>query len=256
MRRTFNFTGRKDLPAKSVRISIRRAKPRFVDLHWNVDEIDVPDDGQVFLEAFSSGSPHVLRFAWGTLAHPVPPAQSERSLDGIIGDAVTFNFKVVESGENRGRLLASASNLRASNEDDSGGRQSLLPVNALDMGEEVWRISFAHGRPWLEVNNRILPIKEIARSDQRFFALVYPAAIHRVLSHILIAEEFSDPDGSDEWQCLWLRWGRHWHPDNEDPPAGGREELDDKLQWIDQVVASFSRRHQTAEMIINTLQPT
>lgn len=248
MRRTFNYTGRRKIPQSLIRITVEDSDPRQFDVHWSPESIDMPEDGEVIVEAFSSGSNSVSRYSWGRVANPLRPPDT--ALTGVEGDTVVFNFKVVDSNHENGRLIGVARNVRPVNESEefSGGRQSILPVNALPLEDQVWRLNLSNDRPWLEVNSQIDGIKELTRSDPTFFSLVYPQAIRRILLDILVFQDRCDPDESaEEWQCQWLRWGRYWHTDREDPPETGTGgDHDDQLEWIEEVVRSFCRRHDVA----------
>jgi hypothetical protein len=220
--------------------------PPSFDVVWDAAELKLPDTGRVRLEAFSSGSPEVLRFDWGTVAEPTPP--KERGLTSLPGGNIAFNFKVVDFDGHRGRLLGIAQNIRPIRKaDDDSGRQSLLPVDPSgELGEEVWRLKFMHNNAWLQVNNKIPNIMDIARTNETFFALVYPAVLRQIFFQVLIIDQRDDADEDDEWHCKWLRWGRHWHPDKSNPPENVPNDHADQLAWIEAVVGNFAEQHQAA----------
>jgi hypothetical protein len=245
-RRTFNFTGRKTIQHKDVRIHIRT--DRTFDASWQVDESEFPADASVYIEAFTSGSPLVLRFPYGTFSAPQRPAKPDLSALG--GQAVGFNVKFVDESADVGRLLGSAVNLRGAGEGEEGAyQQALLPVNPTDLRQQVWRLAFEHGRPWLEVNNRIDGIMDIARTDAAFFSLVYPNVVRNILARILLEEEFTDIEGDlNDWKAQWLGWGVHWHPDHERPIDGDASEQRESWEgWIDSVVDQFCQNHTVCE---------
>jgi len=248
MIRRYNYTGRKSIPQKCIRIRINNDTKIF-DASWNLDGIDVPSSGQVCIEAFSSGSPDVQRYQYGTVGTPNPSA-STRFLGMFPSEVIAFNFKVIDVDENQGRLLGVSPNIKPIGDDESeAGQQSILPINPTDLGQQVWRLNYNHSRPWLEVNNQIPDIMTIAREDRQFFSLVYPAVIRQILTRILIVEEWSDISGSkDDWRVQWLMWGTHWHPDNEQPsndPSGDCQE--EWLEWIEEVAQAFCRKHMILE---------
>lgn len=249
MIKTYNYTGRKKLPRSAVRI---RIDGDTFSAEWNLDEHPMPASAAVYVEAFTAGSADVLRFPYGTVGTPNPEA-SDRKLGDVSGDSVGFHFKVVDESERVGRLLGVALNIKPLGDaEEESNQQSILPVNPVDLGDQMWRLTFIHQRPWLEVNNRIPDIMQIVREDRRFFSLVYPAVIREILFRILIVEEWNDPNGSDDdWRVQWLQWGIRWHPDKERPAEGDpgdvREEL---LIWIEQVVNAFCVKHRVRDKFI------
>lgn len=93
----------------------------------------------------------------------------------------------------------------------------------------------------LELNNRIDGIREVARNDAAFFALVYPAAVRQVLAQILLIDGHDAHDDGDEWWNLWLRWagrfsGSPLPRDEEEAPF-----------WIDDVVSGFCNEQKTID---------
>lgn len=247
-----NYTGRKKIPQKCIRIRISEDAKSF-EASWDLKETKVPASGEVFIEAFTSASPDVQRFSYGTVGTPNPRA-TDRRIDMLNSDAIAFNFKVIDNSERHGCLLGISRNIRPiGDNDDDAAQQSILPINPVDLGQQVWNINFTHDRPWLEVNNNIPDIMIIAREDRKFFSLVYPAVIRQILSHILIIEEWPDPDGSNEdWRVQWLKWGIHWHPDKERPVDGELKHCrDDWLSWIEIVSDSFCTKHATCDKFIN-----
>lgn len=247
-----NYTGRKKIPQKCIRIRIDR-ETRTFEASWNLSNSNISASGEVYIEAFTSASPDVQRFFYGTVGTP-NPGVTDRRIGMLNSEAIAFNFKVIDNSERYGCLLGIARNIRPVGDDeDDAGQQSILPINPVNLDQQVWRLNFTHGRPWLEVNNQIPNIMTIAREDRRFFSLVYPAVIRQILTRILIIEEWIDPDGSnDDWRVQWLKWGIHWHPDKERPIDGEPEHCrEDWLSWIEIVSESFCRQHSACEKFIN-----
>jgi len=195
----------------------------------------------------------VLRFPYGRVSTPDPDA-STRKLDGVTPEAVGFNLKVVDDTEEAGLLLGVSRNIRPVGDGDGGaGQQSILPVNPTDLGDQVWRLNFSNRRPWLEVNSAIPDIMEVARSDRRFFSLVYPAVIRQILTRILVIDGWYSPDGNpDDWRVQWLKWGIHWHPDKARPAEGERDKVQDEwLDWIEEVTTAFCQQHGVRDKYVH-----
>lgn len=252
MRRRFNYTGRKRIPQKLIAIQVaKNGDVHECNASWDFTGLRLPPEAAVYLEARIGGSPQVTRYAWGTVN------ESKRPEDRIIPDfgtqSLSFDLKVVDEAEEIGRLVAISRGIRPRLADgEGGGRMPLLPVNADDLGDEVWRLKFTDERPWLEVNNRIEGMKEIARSDERFFALVYPHVIRRILMEGVLLDGVTDPaEADDDWRVSWLKWAIHWHPENERPPES--EDRDGVVQWIEEVAVSFCQRHDAREKFIESL---
>lgn len=254
MIRRFNYTNRRKLDRSRISIAVNEAQWTF-RLELAVTDIGLPPSAPVFLDAYTSSQIESVRFALGTLD---ALSQNEFSLEGVSPGAPRFDVYIVDPSDDVGRILAVARGVppQSGGGQEETSQESLLPVNPCDLGDEIWRVSFAHSRPWLEVNNKIPQVKQILQGDNAFFALVYPAVIRQVLTHILI-ETGTERDADDEgsWQQIWLRWGIRWHPQKAEPPQGDDEaEGDaDARAWIDDVVAGFCSVKSIREQLIASL---
>lgn len=133
-------------------------------------------------------------------------------------------------------------------------RDSILPVNITDLGDEIWRLdcSGPDGKPVLELNKNIETISQIALGDDNFFALVYPAVIRQVLHRILRVEKMADLDGpTEDWRVQWLKFacalpGVFPPPTSEDD-SDEDSVAEDQLDWIEETAAAFCTQHQVLQ---------
>jgi hypothetical protein len=229
MLRKLNFTERVKIPRSSVRVTLRRAADGVLvfDPHLSFDGVPVVPSARVFIEAYYRTS--FMRFDCGSVDAFVPP--EDRRLTEIDATSIVrFRVKLVDSH----RIMAVADDIVVTEERrEVSGRVPLLPVNFTDaLGQQAWRVAFEPNGPVLELNNRIDAIKDVAKNDAAFFALVYPAAVRQVLAQILLVEQREAHDEGDEWWSLWLRWAeRYVSPLPRD--------ADDAPFWIEEVVSAF-----------------
>lgn len=234
MLRKLNFTERAKIPRANVRVTLRRdADGTLVfDPQLSFDGIGVVPSARVFIEAYYRTS--FMRFDCGSVEAFAPP--DDRRLTDIAGTSlVRFRVKIVDNQANDHRIVAVADDIVVSEEKrETGGRMPLLPVNFTDaLAQQAWRIAFEPNGPVLELNNGINDIKDVAKGDAAFFALVYPAAVRQVLTQILLVEGHDAHEEGDEWWNLWLRWGARF---SSSPLPNDAEEAP---FWIDDVVAAF-----------------
>jgi len=263
MIKRLNFTQRARIPRRSVDIVVHDGEERRFDAAINLEKTVFPGDASVFVEATSSGSPTMMRFYFGTVGYICPPAPNERVLRDITGEHVIFNVKVVDQSEDIGRILGIAQGLRPATQGDQqqAGRQPILPVDPQDLGQLVWRIRFSEYGVYLQVNQNIPQIKEIARGHKMFFALVYPEVVRQTLAQVVFAEGFDQlTEDADDWRNQWLRFGMRWHPTREAPPRiPGDGTLDVETRemiegWIDRIVDAFSAHFRTRDKISEYLE--
>lgn len=239
MLRKLNFTDRVTLPRSAVSITLRRDATGVLlfDPILTLTDLAMPVDARIFVEAFYRTS--YMRFDCGTIGHlTIPPSRRLTDIDS--DHLIRFRVKIVGGSlQDEHRVLAASPDITvASDGPASSSRISLLPVNFRDLGHQVWRVELETNQAVLELNNKIASIEQMARTDKRFFALVYPAAVREILTHILLVEQYELDEESDEWWSLWLRWGATLTPDPvpDDP--------DDRAAWIAAVIAAFCDRYE------------
>ena len=237
MLRKLNFTERAKIPRSDVRITLRHDDDGVLvfDPQISFASVAVAPASRVFIEAYYRTS--FMRFDCGSVAAFRLP--EDRRLTEIAETSlVRFRIKLVDDH----RIVAVADDIVVSDEKpEMSGRTPLLPVNFTDaLGQQAWRVAFEPNGPVLELNNRIPDVKDIARNDALFFALVYPAAVRQVLTQILLVDEHEAHEDGDEWWSLWLQWAaRYASPlpqDAEDAPF-----------WIEEVVAAFCNAQKTID---------
>jgi hypothetical protein len=238
MLRKLNFTERVKIPRSSVRVTLRRddSDTLVFDPQISLEGIDTVRGARVFIEAYYRTS--FMRFDCGSVESFAPPA--DRRLTGIDRTSlVRFRVKIVKDH----RIIAVADDLLVSEHvPQTAGRMPLLPVNFSDtLGQQAWRVVFESTGPLLELNNRIDNVKEVAKRDAAFFALVYPAAVRAVLTQILLVDERHAHEDEDEWWSLWLRWAARY---SSTPLPADRDE---SAFWIDEVVAAFCSEQVTID---------
>lgn len=237
MLRKLNFTERAKIPRSNVRVTLQRDADGVLvfDPQLSFDGVDVIPTARVFVEAYYRTS--FMRFDCGSVGAFTPPA--DRRLTEIGGtNVLRFRVKVVDGH----RIVAVADDLVVSEEKpETAGRMPLLPVNFTDdLGQQAWQVVFEPSGPVLALNNRIEGIRDVAKNDAAFFALVYPAAVRLILTQILLVEQQDAHDAGDEWWHLWLRWAARFTSTLPDGP-------DDAPFWIEEAVAAFCGSQKLAD---------
>ena len=241
MLRKLNFTERAKIPRSSIRVTLRRDTDGVLvfDPQLSFDDVAVVPSARVFIEAYYRTS--FMRFDCGSVETFTPP--DDRRLTEIDGTSIVrFRVKVVDNSANDHRIVAVADDIVVSEEKrESSARMPLLEVNFSDaLGQQAWRVVFESNGPVLELNNRIDDVRNVAKNDAPFFALVYPAAVRQVLTQILLVEQHDAHIEGDDWWDLWLRWASRYVTPLPD-------EVEDAPFWIDDVVAAFCSEQKTIE---------
>ena len=249
MLRRFNYTGRKKIRRSAVQLSLipQGSDPPAFDARIDLDGLNLPDAARVYVEAYHRAT--YMRFDFGTVGDIRPP-DDRRLTDIDAGASALFRVKVIDESGEHGQILAEADGLSPlDGEQTNANRDPLLPVMTEDLGDAIWKLDFDDDRPVLVLNKRIEDIHLIARGDHQFFALVYPAVVHRILLQILQFDGYFDPDGdADDWRCQWLQFVCRL-PGVEPPPKPETDEADERtrerqMEWIDRATGAFCERRR------------
>ncbi len=255
MIRNFNYTDRKRILRENISfewIDGKGEEPASflakIDLH---SAGLIRSDGQVWVEACSGSI--VSRYYFGTVEHPEYP-EDTRLTSFPRGLKPTFKIKVVDPKDPRKRLLAFADRIAPSEREEiESGRQSILPVEYVDLGQKIWNLRIDDSlMPILQLNSTItdpVGISTLAKSPE-FVALVYPAVIRQILSYLLLETE--DPSMIAEHD--WINYGsnltaRHC-PDRDTYGDNEEDFARDARIWIDDVVGEFCNVRLTRDTYV------
>ena len=175
-----------------------------------------------------------MRFDWGTVATPEPPADTR-----LTETPVNPRFRVmVLSPDGSGRIYAMCDRITPSRGEE--GVKSLLWLDEVDnLGEEVWRLDIGDPNPVIQVNRDIGNISIDARRNGVFRALVIPEVLRNVLRRALI-EDGADPDGeTGDWED-WMEFLQQFDVGPLPKPANDdKRDPEETNQWIDRWVNAF-----------------
>lgn len=244
MIKRLNFTGRKRIPRDRVDIEVYDGTPRAFDARIMLENIKLPPDAAVFLEASCAGSNVIQRFDYGrvgAIAAPQNPLLSE-----IEGENVFFTLKIVDQTERFGRILGVAENIRPerAGTQTAAGRRGILPIEEVELKQELWKLEFGEHDVCLLVNKNVPGIVDRVCSDPAFYAVVYPEVIRHVLQRA-IAENVDLEEADDRWPVLWLKFGRSLHPERQEPPTP--DDTEGREEWVEEVVSRFCEQHALAD---------
>jgi len=233
MIRRLNYTNRKRIGLDRISIALGHEEmpPLTFSAEVDFEGLDLPADAAVVVEAYRRTS--YMRFFFGTVGSFLVP--SNRKLTNIdSGDTFYFRVKVIDETSDLGLILAQADQIAV---EVDKTKRSLLPVEAVSLGQLVWKIEFEAERPVLQVNKDIPGMVDRVESDPVFASLVLPDVLRQILSKMVHDQMPIEDDES--WAGKWAACAAELR--GEDFPSVG--EADEALEWIDGCVDAFASRH-------------
>jgi hypothetical protein len=245
MKRTFNYTGRRKIERQDIFITLHQNNSVWgfdADLH--LANYRFPHNAEIWLEAYRQNL--WMQWPWGTVsAFRVPTGRTLSEFD--FPEGVLFRVRVVQPpGQEHHKLLGEADGIPfvKAGEADDRRRHLLVPVpDALD--QQLWKLDLESDPPRLLVNKDAKPSwKEMARTPH-FISLVYPEVLRRLITRILIEEEWTEDEEESGWQADWIKFARNLGGLGSVPSPDLQA---DRVAWIEEAVAVFARRQQLRSM--------
>lgn len=249
-----NFTGRRRIPRDRITIEVHDGDPRTFDANISLEDLSFIPHAVVILEATCAGSPVIERFEFGHVSNIQSP--HDRRLKNVQGENIFFTLKVVDRTDEFGfgRLLGIAEHVRPdkAGKQTASGRRGILPLELVELGQELWKLDFRDHDVHLLVNKDVPELAERMRSDPLFYAAVYPNIVRHILT-LAIAENADLEEDDSRWPILWLRFAKNLHPNRTNPPKPEDSE-EDRDEWIDEVVRAFCELHTFKEKYVSSIR--
>lgn len=235
MKRRLNYTNRQKI--EHNRILIKKIDDReFPNFDASIDyaNMNLPENAAVYIEAYHGA--YYARFPFGTVGTINKPDNTNLISLGNI-DNLHFRVKVVDESGKHGLILAEASGLVL---EGSESAKSILPIQCVSLGNEVWRVIYNDG-PILQLNSNIPHIMDRAISDYRFFFYIYPAVIREIMTKLILVYGITDIEDPEKWERDWLVFANRFGGIqplciNKD---ANEVDLDEIIQWINRIVTGF-----------------
>jgi len=204
---------------------------------------DFPATARVVVEAQAGWT--VQRFEFGAIGDVRAPRDTRLSeFSSLAG--LMFRLKIVGTDDSEGRLLGEADRLRPSASIAEASQRSFIVVRSEDLGQVVWRVDIDEGQPLLLVNSRLGDHHEFLRRKE-VMGLVLPAVLQQVL--VAAIETGQDEDDPSAWETQAIRFGERLTATTV-PPSEDEESIE---EWVEAVVAEFSRKHRFLEGVTDWL---
>jgi len=245
-----NYTGRKKISRKDAFITVvnnDHSSPSF-KAELRLNDYNLPDNAQVCIEAYRQTS--WMRFDFGTIGNLV--VQKECLLSEFdTSDGVLFRVKVTSDEKPHGKLLAAVNGIRPRKpEQEDQNKIPLLSVRSQEI-DSIWKMDYSGDEPLLLINKGAGDKDTIVLSPE-FRSLVLPAIMREILTYILYRDRPSDLDDLNDWKVRWLQFSRLLPGvGDEIPPEDNEIKI---AEWIDDAVASFSRRQKDLDVFLGFWQ--
>ena len=247
MPRRFNFTGRKKILRKHIRIQLDCSpgySPRF-DAEFDFNEYSFADDDDIVIYAYT-GQSKIESFSFGKCGEIRQPQHTWLN-DFVESDDIKFRVLVTAADYNQGLLRGRADGIRPGNLDED--QVSLLSLGRSKLKEECWTLDFpdvATDPVRLLIDEDIRDYKVFA-STSEFRGLVLPQVLRQILTTICFRDVDYDRSDSSDWRARWIIFGEGLAGELSD-----NDNNDAVQQWIDDVVERFVAKAKFKSKLINT----
>jgi hypothetical protein len=244
MKRAFNYTNRKKIPAGVVTVSISEGEPgsipTFEASFAGLNKLGLDPAHQVILEPYVVSTS--MRFDCGAVGQPQLP-QDRRLTDLDQGGSIRFRVLVVDPVADPSRIVA-AGKVSASDPDDQNVRSILRLVETPSLGERLWRLDLDdEALPELLINSTVPGFKAKLQKDPLVQGLVLPAVVRELLTKVL--------DGDTDDTGWTGAWKKHAEGLAGRPVPPGDEEVE---EFIQECVVGFCNQYRFADRYITLMK--
>lgn len=131
--------------------------------------------------------------------------------------------------------------------------ESILPVNAVELNNQFYKVSYGPLGPVLEINKKIPNIRQLAESNHLCRLTMYVPAFKEILRNIM----FSDYDGNDDscWESKWIKYTRTQLRVLDTPSLGktSKELTEEQEEWIERCADQLSSQKKLLENLIYSI---
>lgn len=253
MANRFNYTGRQKIKREHCMFLLQRSETGFYfDADLKLQGYELDPQARVYVEAYRRAGALWKRISFGSIGQMTIPPATERTLSEFGNDEnILFRVKVTAESDGNARLLAHADQISPLKPDDvDANRKSLLGTRLEDLKGEIWRLDFSGGRPELLVDNKV-PMGTNYAVDPVFRMLAGPSILRAILNEILITNDGErDDDDPEDWRHQWIEFVERLPGIEKCWEADSQVAEEDKQDWIDKAVQSFSRQHEFLQKLI------
>ena len=234
----FNYTNRERIRLSDVSVSVEHSvKPLKVFLVAKLDAYkSFANNDRVVLEAIRRTK--AQRKDLGTVAGlgEKKAVEFEEFPDG---EDVYYRLKVVDA--NTPRIKGMAEKItRADKPDQQTPMQGIFPVQFADpadgLKEQFWKVYYSSSGPVLLLAPEKVRNKDCVKTAE-FKALVWPQALHNVLTYAFLICGDNPPEWAEDWAKFAEARGAGKAPEWTTGESTNLREIHD---WIEQAVACFS----------------
>ena len=244
MKRAFNYTDRRKIPASAVAITLNESPdgeiPSFDADLSGLDNLELDPSYRIILEPYVVSTS--MRFDCGLLGDPQLP-QDRRLTDLDQGASIRFRILIVDEDSDPCRIMA-AGKVSAGTPDEDNRRSILRLTETPSLGERLWRLDLDDDAiPELLINSRIPGFKTKLLTDPFVQGLVLPAVVRDLLKEVLTGAAPDDTAWVSAWKTYAETLAGRSAPDGE-----GLED------FIEDCVQAFCDQHRFADRYINLMK--
>lgn len=208
MKRAFNYTNRKTIPAGAVKVTIVEdgpsGIPSFDAVLDGLKELDLSEDNRIVIEPYVGVV--AMRFECGTVGAPLLPVD-RRLTDIDLGGAIRFRVLVIDGEADPSRIVA-AGVVGAGDDTEDESRRSILYLKETALlGERLWKLDMAgDAMPQLLINSRFPGLKNKLMTEPMIQGLVFPAVVRELISDLVGGPRSMNANGYPRGRNMRSHW--------------------------------------------------
>lgn len=248
MKRAFNYTDRKTIPASAVKVTIVEdgpdVIPSFDAVLDGLKELELGSNNRIVIEPYVGVV--AMRFECGTVGAPLLPTD-RRLTDIDLGAAIRFRVLVIDGQADPSRIVAAGVVGTGDDAEDESRRSILYLKETALLGERLWKLDLAgDAMPQLLINSRFPGLKNKLMTEPMFQGLVFPAVVRELIADLVGGSALDEC----EWVSAWSKYAESL-VGREVPQDDDEEE---RHAFVEECVTAFCNQQRFADSIIKGMK--
>lgn len=208
MKAAVNLTGRVDFPRENVvaQVNLDNGIQKMA-IEWNLSSLNLPEDCEIKLDVWASGTYEMKRFFLGSLSSGVGREGDIDVSEMRNSDHLKCRFVVTKVQNGLPMIVAQLDQISVIRLGDDDDLTSILRIVSDPDLVSVWDLRITDGDPELRIKEKDGMYSYLKSEAPLFHPLVLPEVLGKVFDWFVTFDDQKNMDSFEDWKALFRELG-------------------------------------------------
>ena len=208
MKAAVNLTGRVDFPRENVVANVNFENGiKKMAIEWNLSMLNLPEDCQIKLDVWASGTYEMKRFFLGPLSSGVGREVDIDVSEMRNSDHLKCLFVVTRVRNGLPMIVAQLDQISVIRLGDDDDQTSILKIVADPDLASAWDLRITDGEPELRIKEKDGMYSYLKSEAPLFHPLVLPEVLGKVFDWFITSDDQKNMDSFEDWKTVFRELG-------------------------------------------------